>query len=80
MGLEVLKSKLLKALTPSEKRVRQSNINDVESDPDPVKSRHYEDEHRKAAMGQVDILLESGLVTPEEAEKMKAKWDIMHGY
>jgi hypothetical protein len=80
MSFEALKAQILKALSPAECHVRQSNINDVESDPDPKQSRRYEDAHRIAAMGQIDIFLESGLITADEAERRKARWDVMHGY
>ena len=80
MAFEALKARLLGALSPSEQHVRLSNIRDVESDIDPVNARHFEDEHRKAAMGGIDMLLESGTITPEEAERKKARWDVMHGY
>ena len=75
MAFEALKTKLLRALSPAERRVRLSNIRDVESGQDKVK----EDEHRKAAMGGIDMLLESGTITPDEAERRKARWDVMHG-
>ena len=76
MAFEALKTKLLGALSPAERRVRLSNIRDVEFGQDSVKA----DEHRKAAMGGIDMLLESGTITPDEAERRKAKWDVMHGY
>lgn len=75
-----LKETILKALTPAEIRVRLSNINDILSDPDPVGARQFEDEHRKAAHGSIDMLLESGRITPDEALQRKSKWDVMHGY
>lgn len=80
MSFETLKARLLETLSPAELRIRRSNIRDVELDSDPVKARRFEDEHRKSAMGGIDMLLESGIITPEEAERRKAQWDVMHGY
>jgi hypothetical protein len=80
MAFEALKAAMLKALTPGELGLRQSNIRVVELDPDPVRARMYEDEHRKAAHGGVDLLLEDGHITPEEANRRKARWDVLHGY
>lgn len=80
MSLEVLKTSILKALTLGELRVRQSNINDVELDANPMESRKFEDQHRLAAYGSIDMLLEGGQITPEEALRRKARWDVMHGY
>ena len=80
MALEALKAKLLGALSSAEQHVRLSNINDIETHPDPARARKLEDEHRKSAYGQIDIQLESGSINLEEAERRKAKWDVMHGY
>ncbi len=80
MAFEALKARLLGALTTAEQHIRLSNINDVESSSDPIATRRYEDEHRKAAMGTIDMLLESATITPEEAERRKARWDVLHGY
>jgi hypothetical protein len=38
------------------------------------------DEHRLAALGQIDMLLERNEINPEEAEAKKRNWDISHGY
>lgn len=79
MSLQALKERLLNTLSQAEKNVRLSN-NDIESDINPTQARKSEDEHRKAAHGQIDIYLEQGMISAEEAEIKKAKWDVLHGY
>jgi hypothetical protein len=80
MNFEALKARIFETLNPSQKRMRQNWINDVNNDPDPEMTRKSEDEHRKSAMGLIDNVLEAGKITPEEAERRKALWDVMHGY
>lgn len=80
MSFERLKASIVKSLKPAETRVRLSNINDVLSSPNLKEAREFEDRHRMAAYGQIDNYSESGLITPEEAQRKKAKWDVMHGY
>lgn len=80
MSLQALKERLLNTLSQAEKNVRFSNINDIESDIDPIQARKSENEHRKAAYGQIDIYLERGMISAEEAEIKKAKWDVLNGY
>lgn len=38
------------------------------------------DEHRKAAFAQIDLSLEAGRISPEESQRRKDKWDILHCY
>jgi hypothetical protein len=38
------------------------------------------DEHRLAAYGGIDMELEAGRITPEEAQRRKDNWDIRHSY
>jgi hypothetical protein len=74
---ETLRERILRALTPADRRVRGGNIRDRESD---AESRHGEDMHRLSAHGLVDLELEAGRISPDEAERRKTRWDVMHGY
>ena len=82
MDFERLKRNIFAALTPPELRLLKGRI----AQNNGLVTRRGEegerllDNHRLSAYGRIDDRLETGVISAEQAEREKAKWDVMHGY